>query len=295
MSSIEFSFEKACQDGTIPGAILMAADRAGTFTYAKAFGVRSLRTKEPLELDSVLFIASCTKLMTSIAAMQCIERGQASLDMDVAGVLPELAKADILTGFDHDRQPLFKKRENVITLRKADMATRDARGKLVHDDGPQLNDGAEDCFGGHGASASMPDYLEILKSILKDDERLLKKETTAIMFQPQLSDESREAMKKLWSIPAATKYFVGEFPQGVATDWGIGGLLIREAIEGWRRRNTLVWSGLPNLFWFIDREAGLCGLFGCQVTPPGDEKTGEMITLFEKVMYESIEKRSAKL
>lgn len=46
---------------------------------------------------------------------------------------------------------------------------------------------------------------------------------------------------------------------------------------------------------FIDREAGLCGLFGCQVKPPGDERTGEMITLFEKTMYERVEKAKAKM
>lgn len=136
-----------------------------------------------------------------------------------------------------------------LKSRKADMTIRDPHGKLVHDNGPQLTAGAKDCFGGHGASASMPDYLKILQSILKDDEKLLKKETTAIMFQPQLSTESREAMKKLWSVPAASSMFVGEFPHGIATDWGIGGLLIRDTTEGWRRKDTLVWSGLPNLFW----------------------------------------------
>jgi len=36
-------------------------------------------------MDTLLSTASCTKLMTSIAAMQCVERGQASLDMDVGG------------------------------------------------------------------------------------------------------------------------------------------------------------------------------------------------------------------
>ena len=55
--------------------------------------------------------------MTSIAAMQLIERGQASLDMDVAEILPELAAAKILTEFDHAGQPVLQKRKNVITLR----------------------------------------------------------------------------------------------------------------------------------------------------------------------------------
>lgn len=33
------------------------------------------------------------------------------------------------------------------------------------------------------------------------------------------------------------------------TDWGLGGLLLMEDIEGGRKKGTLSWSGLPNLYW----------------------------------------------
>lgn len=63
-------------------------------------------------------IASCTKLMTSIAAMQCVERGLVTLDTDVAEILPELAAQGILTGFDETSgEPIIKQRQNTITLR----------------------------------------------------------------------------------------------------------------------------------------------------------------------------------
>jgi len=68
-------------------------------------------------MDTLLFTASCTKLMTSIAAMQCVESGQASLDMDVGENLPELAKAEILIEFKDAGEPVMKKRQNTITLR----------------------------------------------------------------------------------------------------------------------------------------------------------------------------------
>lgn len=56
--------------------------------------------------------------MTSIAAMQCVERGLVTLDTDVADVLPELAAQDILTGFDEGTgEPIVDKRQNAITLR----------------------------------------------------------------------------------------------------------------------------------------------------------------------------------
>ena len=82
------------------------------------FGVRSLDTHEPLEMDNVLRIASCTKLMTSIAAMQCVEHDLITLDTDVAEILPELADQGILTGFDETTgEPIIEKRQNTITLR----------------------------------------------------------------------------------------------------------------------------------------------------------------------------------
>ena len=45
---------------------------------------------------------------------------------------------------------------------------------------------------------------------------------------------------------------------------------------------------------FIDREVGLCGLYGGQVLPPGDEQAGKMITLFEKTMYGRLAAHEAK-
>ena len=90
----------------------------GSFHYARTFGVRSLDTHEPLELSNVMYIASCTKLLTSIAAMQCVERGLIELDTDIAEILPELAAQGILTGFDEATgEPIINKRQNTITLR----------------------------------------------------------------------------------------------------------------------------------------------------------------------------------
>ena len=134
--------------------------------------------------------------------------------------------------------------------RMASMTVRDERtGKVMHDlDGAGIP-GGKDCFGGHGASASMPDYFKILQSLLVDDEKLLKRSTTAQMFRPQLTKQSQDAQKELMAKPENTQLFVGEFPRRVPLDWGIGGILTREADDGWRGQYTMIWSGLPNLFW----------------------------------------------
>lgn len=63
-------------------------------------------------------MASCTKLMTSIAALQCVERGQIQLDDDVSTVLTELKDIQIITGFkEGTKEPTFVPAKNKITLR----------------------------------------------------------------------------------------------------------------------------------------------------------------------------------
>jgi hypothetical protein len=55
--------------------------------------------------------------MTSVAALQCVERGQVALDDDLSKVVPELNDLDVLTGFDESGEPILKKVVNKITLR----------------------------------------------------------------------------------------------------------------------------------------------------------------------------------
>ena len=91
----------------------------GKFRYAKAMGNRTLINgdQKSLGLNDIVFIASCTKLFTTIAAIQCIERGQLKLHDDIAKVIPELADKDVLTGFDEaTNQPQLQKASAPITL-----------------------------------------------------------------------------------------------------------------------------------------------------------------------------------
>lgn len=75
-----------------------------------------------MELDAVMWYASCTKLITSIAAMQCVERGLLKLDDDVSEILPELKGLQILTGFEEDAdendKPVLVDNVKPITLRR---------------------------------------------------------------------------------------------------------------------------------------------------------------------------------
>jgi CubicO group peptidase (beta-lactamase class C family) len=74
-----------------------------------------------MTLDATMWLASCTKLMGTIAAMQCVERGQLQLDEDISTILPELGELQILKAFeegpDGKDKPVLVKNTKVITLR----------------------------------------------------------------------------------------------------------------------------------------------------------------------------------
>ena len=71
-----------------------------------------------MELDTVLALASSTKLMTAIAALQCVERGLLHLDVDVSPVLPEIGIYGIITGFnDATGQPNTVSDTKPVTVR----------------------------------------------------------------------------------------------------------------------------------------------------------------------------------
>lgn len=61
-------------------------------------------------------MASMTKLMTSISALQVVEKGIIGLDDDVSSLIPALGKQPILTGYDGDK-PILETRQKAITLR----------------------------------------------------------------------------------------------------------------------------------------------------------------------------------
>ena len=106
---------------------------------------------------------------------------------------------------------------------------QDPNGKAQPYSGPDMHSAAETEMGGQGVYASVPSYLKILQSILVDDEKLLKKETTATMFEPQLTKQSQAALQAMFAArPPRGPCAIGKFPPGVALDWGLGGLLTTE-------------------------------------------------------------------
>ncbi|XDG03022.1 hypothetical protein ABKA04_002637 [Annulohypoxylon sp. FPYF3050] len=391
--SHESAFKAACEDGQLPGVALVAADATGKFKYEKAFGKTA--HGETIATDSVMWIASCSKLMTSVATMQQVEQGKISLDEDVGRVIPEINELKVLTRFDSEGKPEYEERQGKITLRRLlthssgltaplfspklqqlakfrgppektpdtivaefceplvfqpgtdwyygtgldwagkiverlsglsleeymraniwdplgaklvsflpdsipemkermiGISSKDETGKLVPVDFfKQIFGDKKDIYGGATGFASAESYLKILQSLCANDGKLLKKETADELFRPQLSPESKAGFNALaksnemWRRIAANSFDMDH----QILDYGLGGEIGTRDEVGRRKAGTMSWGGMPNLIWWIDREAGLCGALFTNLMPPGDVQVNKLMALFELAVYEQYEK-----
>jgi methyl acetate hydrolase len=108
--------ETSLQQHKIPAAVAMAAT-SSKITYTGAFGKRDSKSGVAVTPDSVFMIASMTKPVTSVAAMQLVEQGKLKLDEPASTYIPELGTLKVLHGFDAAGKPILKPATKPVTLR----------------------------------------------------------------------------------------------------------------------------------------------------------------------------------
>lgn len=116
-TAMDDALEQAVTSGSVAGVVALAADETGVI-YEGAFGSRELGADVPMTLDTVFWIASMTKAITSVAAVQLVERGLIALDEPLGARFPELADPQVLEGFDASGEPILRPARGPITLRQ---------------------------------------------------------------------------------------------------------------------------------------------------------------------------------
>lgn len=116
-AEIDEILRQKCDAKEIPGVVAIAAS-GNDVIYQGAFGKRDLSKPDPMTEDSVFWIASMTKAVTTAGAMQLVEQGKLSLDAPIGEVLPDLAKPQVLEGFDAAGEPKLRPAKGPITLRQ---------------------------------------------------------------------------------------------------------------------------------------------------------------------------------
>ena len=98
---IDAVLQSAVATGAVPSVVGLVADEHG-LVYAGAAGARAAGESEPVTPDTMLRIASMTKMITTVAALQLLERGHLDLEAPVDTYCPQFADLQVLDGFDGD-------------------------------------------------------------------------------------------------------------------------------------------------------------------------------------------------
>jgi CubicO group peptidase (beta-lactamase class C family) len=98
-TGIDTALRGAVERKEVPGVVALVTDRARVL-YQGAFGVADVSTGRALTADALFRIASMTKAITSVAAMQLMEQGRFGLDDPVEKYLPEFANLKVFESFD---------------------------------------------------------------------------------------------------------------------------------------------------------------------------------------------------
>jgi methyl acetate hydrolase len=143
-------------------------------------------------------------------------------------------------------------------------------------------------MGGGGLSSTMPDYGRFIRMMLNDGEldgrRVLAADTVQQMCQNQIGS---------LRVPPATSCDPQlsndcEFFPGDPKSWGLS-FQINE-VPGFTGRpaGTLMWAGLGNLYYWIDRKNGIGGAYLSQILPFVDSKSLALYYQLEQAVYESL-------
>ena len=113
---VDTLLQSAVSRRDVPG-VVVAATTAHDTIYEGGFGERVRGSGVAMTPDTVGWIASMTKAVTAVAAMQLVEQGKLDLDRPAGTVVEHLGDVEVLTGFDEAGQPVTRPPARPVTLR----------------------------------------------------------------------------------------------------------------------------------------------------------------------------------
>lgn len=177
-----------------------------------------------------------------------------------------------------------------MKARRVTIHDRAADGKLTPLPDLMLPQPPEMDCGGHGLYATVGEYMKFIRMILNDgagaNGRVLKAETVAQMSKDGLGNLSSTGW--VTSIPSLSN--AGEFFPGVPKGWAYTFMVNREDTPSGRPAGSLMWAGLANLFYWIDRKNGIGGYWASQILPFQDIASYPGFVDFETAVYRNFRK-----
>lgn len=140
-------------------------------------------------------------------------------------------------------------------------------------------------MGGGGLHGTMSDYGKFIRMILNDGEldgtRVLQSDTVAMMSRNQIGDLR---VKELSTVAPPFSNNAEFFP-GEPKSWGLTFQINETAVDTGRPAGTLMWAGLANSFFWIDRQNGIGGAYLSQILPFADERSLNLFLDLERAVY----------
>ena len=109
--------DEAVDQGELPFAIAAMGSSEGQL-WSHAAGHRDANKHHSANPDNIIQIASMTKLVTTVAALQLVERGLLALDEPANVYIHELARLRVLSGFDASDKGKFENAQRAPTVRE---------------------------------------------------------------------------------------------------------------------------------------------------------------------------------
>jgi methyl acetate hydrolase len=177
--------------------------------------------------------------------------------------------------------------------RLARIHQREADGSLTPMPAFELPQPPEVDMGGHGIYGTIADYAKFIRMYLNDGMgpggRVLRPETVRMAASDGL------AGKKIHMLPGVNAKLSNdaEFFPGMPKSWGLSFMINDEPAPAGRPAGALGWAGLANLYFWIDRENGVGGMWGTQLFPFADPTSFNGFIDFETAVYRSLPGRKA--
>lgn len=216
------------------------------------------------------------------------------LGIDWAGLMVEAVSGQTLGAYlsEHLTGPLGM--SDTAFAHRPDMAARAASLHARLPDGglaPLSLPAPEDPefeMGGGGLLSTMADYGRFMQMILNEGERdgvrVLAPETVRRMSSNNIGD----LRVKLLKSAAPSLSLDAEFFPGVPKSWGLSFQINEESAGTGRPAGTLMWAGLANSFFWIDRTNGIAGAFLSQILPFADPGALDLYLEMETAVYDSL-------
>ena len=144
--------------------------------------------------------------------------------------------------------------------------------------------------GGGGLFSTPEDFTKLLVCILNNGAyeggQLLQKTTIDEMFKNQIGDISMDIENNYFRVGYAD--FKGLIKPNAK--WSLAGLIVTDRTSYGRKEGTLLWAGIYNTYFYIDRLSGVAASIYTQYLPFNHPAATSVFDKFSEIIYSNYNK-----